>query len=99
MGEQLEAAVTEHVLARVQLDAAGAVVEVDEGGATVAAAGVDAPGYAIGAVGLLPGLEVGVLFVHARGRHHAVELMRKRLDAGGAEPLELCPAVVHAPER
>ena len=41
-------------------------------------------GHAVGAVGLLAVLELGVLRVHAFDRDHALEGVRKRLDAVGA---------------
>jgi hypothetical protein len=57
-GEPLERLGAEHIGACVQLDLAGAVHQVQEGGAPRAAAGRDAPGHAVDILGLLAGLQM-----------------------------------------
>ena len=81
----------------MELDAAGAVHQVEEGGAAVPAAGGQPAGDAVGRLGLLPGLErVLVSLADVRDRHDPVEVVRERIDALGAQALELRPAVVLA---
>ena len=87
--ERLERLVAEHVLARVHLDPAGAVDQVEEGGAAVPAAGGQPAGDAVGGVGLLARLEVAVRGVDGRDRHDALERVRERVDPLLAQALEL----------
>ena len=81
----------EDVGAGLQLDAPRAVVEVEEGHLALAAAGVQAPGHAVVRVGVLARGQVGVGGVDGADRRHAREGVRERLDAVGAESLELRP--------
>ena len=81
--------VAEHVLARVQLDPAGAVGEVEERGLAVAAPAGQAAGEPDGLVGLLAVLQPGVALEHFGDRRAVAELVRERIDAGGAQLVEL----------
>jgi hypothetical protein len=78
----------------VQLQAAAAVYQVDEGGLAVAAARSDSSCHAVPRLGLLAGLQFGVLRADVRDRDDPRKPVRKRLDALGAEPLELRATVV-----
>jgi hypothetical protein len=73
----------------LQLEAARPVVEVQEGHLALAAAGVQAAGHAIARLGVLPGGQALVLGVHEGDRLDARERVRERLDAVGAQALEL----------
>ncbi len=64
----LERVRAEHVRARVQLDLAAAVDQVEERGLAGAAAGGDAPGDAMGVLGLLADLQVLVGGAHVSDR-------------------------------
>ena len=81
----------EHVDARVQLHAPGAVVEVEEGRLALAAAGVQAPGDAHAVVGLVARLERLVRRLGLGDRAHPRVGVGERLDAVLAERLELAP--------
>ena len=82
----------ERVVADSQLDLAGVVAQVDEGGLAVSAPGDDASGEAVGEVGMLAGLQLrwvvggvqlGDLGALARGN------VRERLDPLCAQALGL----------
>ena len=88
----------EDVAANVHLHLPGAVHQVEEGRPAVAAPRREPAGDAVGAVGLLPVLELGVLRVHPFDRDHALEGVRERFDAVGAQALELRATVIHARE-
>ena len=79
----------EHVGARLQLQAARAVDEVEEGHLALAAARGEAAGDTVRHVGLLPVGEPRVRGKHVRGRLDARELVREGVDAVGAQLLEL----------
>ena len=81
----------EHVHARVQLHAPGAVVEVEEGRLALAAAGVQAPGDAHAVVGLVACLERLVRRLGLGDRAHPRVGVGERLDAVLPERLELAP--------
>ena len=89
--QALERLLAEHVEAAEQLDAAGAVDEVGEDRLALAALGGQAAGDAHAHVGLAAGLEVVVALARLRDRDDAGELVRERVDAGGAQLLELAP--------
>ena len=74
-----------------QLDAARAVDEVGEDRLALPALGGEAAGDAHALVGLAAGLEVVVALARLRDRDDARELVRERVDAGGAQLLELAP--------
>ena len=82
----------EHVEPAEQLDPARAVDEVGEDGLALAALGGQAAGDAHARLGLAAGLEVVVALARLRDRDDARELVRERVDAGGAQLLELAPA-------
>src|SRR4051794_18827822 len=75
----------------LQLDAPGAVVEVEERHLALAAARVQAPGHAVALVGVLAGGQARVRGVNGGHRHDAGVRVRVGVDAGGAETLELLP--------
>ena len=87
-----ELLLAEHVLPAEQLDAPGAVDEVEERGLALPAARGDAAGHADAHVGLTAGLEVVVALARLRDRDDAVELVRERVDARGADLLQLAPS-------
>ena len=78
--------------AGVQLDAPGAVVEVEERGLALAAAGVQAAGDADAHVGLLAGFESFVRRLGLGDRRHARVGVRERVDARLPQRLELAAA-------
>ena len=75
--------------AGLELDPARAVVEVEEGHAALAAAGVQAAGDPVAPVAVLARGEAGVRGLHLRDRHDPGEGRRERVDALGAQALEL----------
>ena len=68
-------------LARLELDLARAVDEVEEGDLSHVAVGGDPPGDAVRGLGLLAVLQAVVFGADGRDLHAAVELVRERLDA------------------
>ena len=70
-----------------------AVHEIDECGAALIAPRHHAAGHAVGAIGLLARLEI---VDDVGSRDHALELMRKGVDALLAQARELGPAIVDA---
>ncbi len=84
--QQLVHVLAEHVEPRLQLDLAAAVAEVDEGRLAHPAPAHDPAGDAVGAVGLLAGLEAVVLGPHRRrsrcGRRTCAGTGRSRPRAG-----------------
>src|SRR5206468_10043323 len=89
--ELSHALLAEHVGLRLQLDAARAVVEVEERHLALPAARVEAPGDAIAAVGVLARGQARVRGMDGRDRRHPGERVREGLDAVGAEAFELLP--------
>ena len=83
----------QNVGARLELDPAGAVLEVEEGHLALAAAGDEAAGDRWETSVSSPGAQAGVRGPHRRDRLNAVELVRERLDARSAQGLQLAPAV------
>ncbi len=83
----------EDVAAGLELDAPGAVDEVEEGHLALAAAGGQPAGHTHLGVRLLAGFESLVRRLDAGDRRHAGVGVRERVDAGGAERLELAPPV------
>ena len=84
--------VAEHVLARVELDPAGAVDEVEERGLAVAAPRAQPPGEPHGVIGLLAGLERRrSARARRRSRVRSRKVVRERIDAGRAQLVELAP--------
>jgi hypothetical protein len=79
----------EHVDLGLQLDAPRAIVEIQEGHATLAAARVQAPGDAVARVGVLPRRQVGVRGVDRAHRLDAGVGVREGLDAVVAKALQL----------
>ena len=73
----------------MDLEATGAVDQVDESGASGLATGSDATGDAMADRSLLAGREIGVPARDLRERLDARELVRERVDALGAQALEL----------
>ena len=82
----------EHVGLGLQLQAPAAVDEVEEGHLALAAAGVQAAGDAVAVLGLGAVGQVRVRRVDGGDRPHAGEGVGERVDAVGAQPLELGPA-------
>ena len=76
--QRVELLVAEHVGARVELDPAGAVDEVEERRLAVAAPRGDPAGDPVGGVGLLAGVEALVRGAHAAISVAAVEVVRER---------------------
>ena len=89
--QPLERLLAEHVEPAEQLDAPRAVDEVGEDRLALAALGGEAAGDAHARLGLAAGLEVVVALARLRDRDDAGELVRERVDAGGAQLLELAP--------
>ena len=87
--QALHPLLAEHVDARLELDPAGAVDEVEERHLALAAARGEAAGDAVGGVGLGAGLEVGVRGDDLGDRRHAREGVRERVDARFAQAVEL----------
>ena len=81
----------EDVDLRLDLDAAGAVLEVEERHLALAAAGHEAPGEADALLGLRAVLEPVEARVDVGDRRDAGILVREGVDAVGAELLELRP--------
>ena len=79
----------EHVDARLQLDAAGAVDQVEQGHLALPPARGQAAGDAVGGVGLLARLQALVGKQDGRDRLDALVDVRERLDALRAQTLEL----------
>ena len=92
--EALERLLAEDVRARVQLQAARAIGEVDERRLAVSASGRDAPRHPVARVGLLARLEPVVRSVNLRHRPDPREGVREGVDARLAEPIELGPSIV-----
>ena len=91
--QQLVGLGPEQVLARVQLDLAAAVAEVEEAGLAVAAAGADATGDAVARLGLDPRRQALVRGPHLGDVLAPGELMRERLDPRLPNPLKLLAPV------
>jgi hypothetical protein len=81
----------EDVQARLELHPAGAVDEVEEGHLALAAALREAAGDAVDVLGLLAGLQALVGRADVRGGRHVGEGRRERVDAVGAQLVELGP--------
>ena len=81
----------ELVDARLELDPAGAVDEVEERHLALAAAGGEATGDAMRDVGLVARAQALVSGADRRDRLDAVVLVRERLDAGRPQRVELLP--------
>ena len=77
---------------RLELDAPGAVDEVEEGHLALTAASGQATGDAVALGGLLAGRQPRVGGPHRGDRLDSVELVRERVDARGAQRLELAAA-------
>ena len=88
-----EGVLAEHVDARVQLDLAGAVHEVEERGLARAAPRGDTPGDAVGVLGLLACGEVIVGGEDRRDRLRVRERVGERLGIGRSQPLRLRAAL------
>jgi hypothetical protein len=84
----------EHVLARVQLDLAAAVADVDEGVLAVAAARRDPPRHPVARGRFLTRLQPLVLTSDRDDLLAVGELVGKRLDPGVPDPPELVAAVL-----
>jgi len=91
--EPLEALLAEHVAPGLELNAAGAVHEVEEGRAAVPATRGQPAGQPVARVGLGPGLEAVVRLAHALDRNDARILVREGVEAVGAQLLQLRAAV------
>src|SRR5215218_6594010 len=91
--QQLVGLLAEHVLARVQLDLAAAVADVEEAGLAVAAAGDDPAGDAVPRVGLHPGDQTLVGRPHLGDVLTTLEFVREWIDPRRPDPLELLAAV------
>ncbi len=87
-----ELLLAEHVLPAEQLDAPRAVDEVQERGLALPAARGDAAGHADAHLGLTAGLQVVVALARLGDRDDAVELVRERVHARGADLLQLAPS-------
>ena len=79
--EAVEGLLAERVAARMELEAAGAVDQVEEGGAAMAAARGQPARHAVGSARLLARLETFVRLADRRDRHDPVEVVRERIDA------------------
>ena len=90
--EPLERLVAEHVAARLELDPARAVVEVEERHLALAAAGVQAAGDAHADVGLLAGFESLVRSLGVGDRRDVRVGVRERVDPRLPQCLELAAA-------
>ena len=90
--QALEDLVAEHVAARLQLNPAAAVVEVEEGHLPLPAAGMQAPGHTHLLVGLLAGLESFVRRLGVSDRRHARVGVRERIDPRLPQAFELAAA-------
>ena len=89
--EQALVGIAELIDARLDLDLAGAVAQVEEGGLAVLALRDEAAGDAIAVAGLLARLDSFMGFAH-RGDFGAIrKAVGVRLDSGLAQPLELRP--------
>ena len=73
----------------MQLDATGAIDEIEEGGAPGVAPSRQPPRDAVGRLRLLAVGEPRMGREHRRDRLNAVELVRKRLDPIGAQAFQL----------
>ena len=93
MSSRASASSPEHVGARMELHPARAVDEVEERRLALSAARGQAPGDPGAVPGLLAGGQVLVRRLDVRDRLHAREGVRERVDAGGAELLELAPPI------
>ncbi len=91
--EEVKGLAPEHILARVQLDLAAAVAEVEEAGLAMTTAGDDPAGDAVARVGLHPRRQPLVRGPHLGDVLAAGELVRKRLDPRLADPLQLLAAI------
>ena len=87
----LEGLFAEQVRARVQLDLAAAVDEVEERRLAVAAARGQPPREPVGVLGLIAGLEALVAGQHLGDRRVIPEARRERIHAGLAKLVELLP--------
>ena len=90
--ERVERLLAEHVGPRVQLDPAGAVVEVEERRLALAAARGEAAGDAHARLGLLAGFESFMRRLGLGDRRHARVGVRERVDARLPQCLELAAA-------
>ena len=91
--QQLVGLRAEQILAGVELDLAAAVAEVEEAGLAVAAAGDDPARDPVPRVGLDPGRQALMGGAHLGDVLPLGELVRKRLDPGLSQPLELLAPV------
>src|SRR4051812_15177967 len=87
--QQLHALLAELVDARLELDAPGAIDQIEERHLALAAARGEPPGDAVARVGLLAIAELGVRLGHGGGRDDTRIRVRERVDALGAQALEL----------
>src|SRR5437763_2247006 len=89
--QALEALLPELVDARLKLDPAGAVDQVQEGHAALAAPGAKPAGDPVRTGGLIAGLEPAVRIAHRHDRLDPFEAVWERIDACGPQRLELRP--------
>jgi hypothetical protein len=92
--QAIERLVADDVAPGVELDAAGAVGQVEEGRLPVAAAGGQPAGDAVALLGLLAGFEGVVRGVDLLDRRDALELVRVRVDALLAQVVGLGAALL-----